>query len=139
MVVYTDQINISTRGEGDIIDITQDVQSSLQRSELTNGLICIFIPGSTASISTMEYEPGLKKDIPKTMDRIAPRDINYHHHDTWHDDNGSSHVKASIIGPSLTVPFTDKRLTLGRWQQIVLLEFDTRPRKRIIILQIMGE
>jgi len=122
MIIQTDEIHVSTKGEGDIIDITHEVEESIRRSNLNKGLICVFVPGSTGAVTTMEYESGLKKDIPEILNRIAPKNIPYHHHETWHDDNGSSHVKASLIGPCLTVPFNNKKLVLGRWQQIVFLD-----------------
>ena len=107
--------------------------------KINNGLICIFVPGSTASITTIEYEPGLKKDFPKALEKIAPKNIEYFHHNTWHDDNGRSHVKASLMGPSLTVPINNGKLIHGTWQQIVFVEFDTRPRQRNIITNLIGE
>jgi secondary thiamine-phosphate synthase enzyme len=106
---------------------------------MSEGIICIFVPGSTGSLITIEYEPGLKKDFPKALEKIAPRDIHYEHHETWHDDNGRSHVKASLIGPSLTIPFQKGKLIHGTWQQIVFMELDTQSRSRTLIVQIVGE
>lgn len=107
-------------------------------SNIENGIVTIFVAGSTAAITTIEYEPGLIKDFPEMLSRIIPKNIEYEHDITWHDGNGHSHVRASLVGPSLTVPIIDSKLTLGTWQQIVLLEMDTRPRNRTLILQIMS-
>ena len=139
MGVYSDQINIKTDGEVDIIDITGEIQNSINKSKLKDGIICIFVPGSTGTLTTIEYEPGLMKDLPQALEKIAPKEIYYNHHETWHDDNGHSHVRASLMGPSITVPFRNKKLIHGTWQQIVFVELDTRPRNREIIVQIVGE
>lgn len=139
MKVYSDNIDIKTSGENDIIDITDKTQKIIEESKIKDGIICLFIPGSTGGITTIEYEPGLKKDLPIALEKIAPKDIYYYHHETWHDDNGRSHVKASIIGPSITIPIRDSRLIHGTWQQIVFIELDTKPRNRRIIAQIIGE
>ena len=139
MGVYSDQINIKTDGEVDIIDITGEIQNSIDKSKLKDGIICIFVPGSTGTLTTIEYEPGLMKDLPQALEKIAPKKIYYNHHETWHDDNGHSHVRASLMGPSITVPFRNKKLLHGTWQQIVFVELDTSPRNREIIVQIVGE
>lgn len=139
MTVVTKTIEVSTSGSGDMIELSDRVQMCVTESNLRNGIAVIFCPGSTGAISTVEYEPGLMKDIPKALQRIAPYGDKYEHHDTWDDDNGSGHVQATILGPSLTVPFTNQHLILGNWQQIVFIECDTRPRERKIIVQIMGE
>lgn len=139
MSVITKTITASSIGENDMIDITHQIDESVKASGLQDGIVTIFVSGSTAAVTTIEYEPGLKKDFPKMLDRIAPREIEYEHDNTWHDGNGHSHVRASLIGPSLTIPFKNKGLMLGTWQQIVLLEMDTRPRKRKIVLQLIGE
>jgi secondary thiamine-phosphate synthase enzyme len=139
MSVITKVITVSSNGENDMIDITRQTDESIKASGLQDGIVTIFVSGSTASITTIEYELGLKKDFPKMLARIAPSEIEYEHDNTWHDGNGHSHVRASLIGPSLTVPFKNKSLMLGTWQQIVLLEMDTRPRERKIVLQIIGE
>ncbi len=139
MGVYSDQINIKTDGEVDIIDITDEIQKSIDKSKLKDGIICIFVPGSTGTLTTIEYEPGLMKDLPQALEKIAPKGIYYNHHETWHDDNGHSHVRASLMGPSITVPFRNKKLIHGTWQQIVFVELDTSPRNREIIVQIVGE
>jgi len=139
MSVYFDEIKINTKGEIDIIDITQDVQKIVKKSKIKNGIACIFIPGSTGCITTIEYEPGLKKDFPRILQKIVPKGEHYDHHETWGDDNGHSHVRASLIGPSITIPIKEKNLLHGTWQQIVFIEFDTNPRKRNIVVQIVGE
>jgi secondary thiamine-phosphate synthase enzyme len=139
MTVITKIAQIETRGENDVIDITEQTSKALKESKLEDGIVTVFISGSTAAITTIEYEPGLIQDFPRMLSRIVPKDIEYQHDNTWHDGNGHSHVKASLIGPSMTIPFKDGNLMLGTWQQIVLLETDTRPRERKIILQIIGE
>lgn len=138
MPVFTKRLQFSTKGENDILDITEEVKKALEECRLREGVATIFVVGSTAALTTIEYEPGLKLDFPAMLGRLAPSNIPYEHHKTWHDDNGRSHVKASIVGPSLSVPFVDGELTLGTWQQIVLVELDTRPRKREIVVQIFG-
>jgi len=139
MAVITKQIKISSKSENDIIDITKKVAEAISESGITNGIITIFVSGSTGAITTIEYEPGLVKDFPDLLSRIAPDGINYEHEEMWHDGNGRSHVKASLVGPSLTVPFQDGQLLLGTWQQIIFLELDTRARTRTLVLQIIGE
>jgi secondary thiamine-phosphate synthase enzyme len=132
-------LSFQSKRENDIIDITEDVNQAVKATELDNGIITIFVPGSTGALTTIEYEPGLLIDLPNTYEKIAPKNIPYEHEKRWHDGNGHSHVRAALIGPSLTVPFVDGILTLGTWQQIVFLELDARSRRRKIILQIMGE
>jgi secondary thiamine-phosphate synthase enzyme len=139
MSVITRTITVSSSGEDDMIDITRQIEEAIKATMLRDGIVAIFVSGSTAAVTTIEYEPGLKKDFPKMLARIAPSEIEYEHDNTWHDGNGHSHVRASLIGPSLTVPFKNKGLMLGTWQQIVLLEMDTRPRDRKIVLQMIGE
>jgi len=139
MKVLSKKIHISYGGEGDIIDIIQQISNAIKESKIANGLVTVFVSGSTAAITTIEYEPGLKSDFPEMLSRVVPRDIEYKHDNTWHDGNGHSHVRASLIGPSLVVPISNSNLTLGTWQQIVLLEMDTKSRNRNVILQIMGE
>jgi secondary thiamine-phosphate synthase enzyme len=139
LAVVTKQLSISTRGEGDILDVTEDVAKAMVESSLKNGVVTIFVPGSTGALTTIEYEPGLLKDLPNVLERVAPKRLEYEHERRWHDGNGHSHVRASIIGPCLTVPFVNGRLTLGTWQQIVFLELDVHSRNRQLILQIMGE
>jgi len=136
---YQEEFELRTKGENDIVDITDIVKRIVDRSGIRNGLVNVFVPGSTGAITTMEYEPGLKKDLAKALERIAPSDIYYFHHERWGDDNGRSHVKASIVGPSITIPLHNGKLILGTWQQVVFLELDTRPRTRRIIVTILGE
>lgn len=139
MTVYTDYISLSTRGNTDIKDITSKVESIVKKSKVQNGMVLVFVPGSTASITTIEYEPGLLQDFPALMERIAPKNIEYEHHKRWHDGNGHSHVRAALMGPSLVVPVINGSLALGTWQQIVFVDFDNRPRNRKIIVQVQGE
>ncbi len=139
MAVITKQIKISSKSENDIINITEQVADAISESGISNGTITVFVSGSTGAITTIEYEPGLVKDFPEMLSRISPDDINYEHEQRWHDGNGRSHVKASLVGPSLTVPFKDGQLLLGTWQQIVFLELDTKARTRTLVLQIIGE
>jgi len=139
MGVYYDEINVKTKGEVDIIDITEKIQKIVKKSELKNGIACIFVKGSTGTITTIEYEPGLMKDVPRALEKIAPKNEYYNHHETWHDDNGHSHVRASLMGPSITVPIKDGKMLHGTWQQIVFIELDTNHRDRNLIVQIVGE
>jgi len=139
MTIYYDELNIETSGEVDIVNITDDVQRIVTKSKIKDGIACIFVPGSTGSVTTIEYEPGLKKDLARVLQKIAPKEEHYDHHETWHDDNGHSHVRASLIGPSVTIPLKNGKLLHGTWQQIVFLELDTQPRDRKIIVQIVGE
>lgn len=139
MAIVTKNIQIKSRGEDDVIDITEPTLKAIKESNLKNGIVTVFVSGSTAAVTTIEYEPGLRNDFPKMLDRIIPRDIEYEHDKTWNDGNGHSHVRASLVGPSLTIPFKDETLLLGTWQQVVLLEMDTRQRERQVILQIIGE
>jgi secondary thiamine-phosphate synthase enzyme len=137
--VETKQLSIHTRGEGDILDVTGSVAEAVAETKLKNGIVTVFVPGSTGALTTIEYEPGLLKDFPNMLERIAPKNLVYEHEKRWHDGNGHSHVRASLIGPSLTIPFANGRLTLGTWQQIIFMELDVRSRARNLILQIMGE
>lgn len=139
MAVITKTMRVTTKGELQMINITEDVSRVVQESKIKDGIATIFVPGSTAAITTIEYEPGLLKDFPDMLERIAPKNMNYEHEQMWHDGNGHSHVRASLVGPSLTVPFTNKHLALGTWQQIVLVELDTRGRDRSLVVQIIGE
>lgn len=139
MTVKTESIEVSTRGSGDVVDLTRQLSEALGRSGLTRGVATLFVPGSTASLSTIEFEPGAVKDMGLALEKVAPAAGHYHHHATWGDDNGNAHVRACLMGPSLAVPFVDGRPTLGTWQQVVLLDFDTRPRERHIVVQVMGE
>ena len=139
LVVHTKKIQLRSKGESDIIDITDQASQAIRESQIENGLVTVFISGSTAAVTTIEYEPGLKDDFPKMLSRVAPENIEYKHDNTWHDGNGHSHVRASLIGPSLTIPIVEGGMSLGTWQQIVVLELDTRPRNRNVILQLIGE
>ncbi len=132
-------VKIKSKGENDVINITDQTSKALHESEIMNGTVTLFVSGSTGALTTIEYEPGLMKDFPDMLERIAPRNIEYGHEKMWHDGNGHSHVKASLIGPSLAIPFKNKELLLGTWQQIVFVELDTRSRERNIVLQIMGQ
>ena len=137
--IITKYINLSTQGENDIIDITNNVKKILLESKLKNGIITLFVVGSTAAITTIEFESGLTKDFPNMLERIAPKDTEYEHDKTWHDGNGHAHVRASLIGPSLTIPFNNGETLLGTWQQIVFVELDTSSRERKVVAQIIGE
>ena len=139
MAVATRFIEKKTAGFTDIHDLTPEVAELVRDSGINDGIVTVFVPGSTGGITTIEYEPGLKRDLPEALDKIAPMNKTYHHDATWGDGNGFAHVRAAFIGPSLTVPFSDGRLHLGTWQQIVLLDFDNRSRHRRIVVQIMGE
>ncbi len=122
-----------------MVDITDHLTEILSRTGLKNGQLTTFVPGSTAALTTIEYEPGLKKDFPSALERLVPHNIPYEHDKTWHDGNGHSHVRASIVGPSLTIPFNNDRLILGTWQQVVLVEMDIHSRSRRLFIQIIGE
>lgn len=139
MTTKTKKIFVDLQADGDMADITKAVEDFVSYSGLSEGIATIFSVGSTSAVSTIEYEPGLRKDVINAMERIAPSDIDYEHHRRWHDDNGRSHVRSTIIGTSLVVPFTNGKLCLGTWQQIIVINFDTSPRRREIILQVMGE
>ncbi|OYT65661.1 secondary thiamine-phosphate synthase enzyme [Candidatus Bathyarchaeota archaeon ex4484_205] len=139
MVTFTETLEFNTSKEGDILDLTGDVKRVVKQSRVSNGIVTVFVPGSTGALTTIEYEPGLLQDLPAALERIAPSNVYYHHEEMWHDGNGRSHVRASIIGPSLTVPIVNGELTLGTWQQIVFIELDIRPRRRKVIVQIIGE
>ena len=137
--IVTNYVLLSSKGENDIIDITNNVEKILLECKLKNGIITLFVVGSTAAITTIEYEPGLQQDFPNMLEKIAPKGIKYQHDNTWHDGNGHSHLKASLIGPSLTIPFINGQTSLGTWQQIVFVEMDTRSRERKIVVQIIGD
>jgi len=137
--VFTKRFALATSAENEVVDITKEVQKAIEESGLAAGVATVFVPGSTAAVTTIEYEPGLTRDFPAMLDRVAPRNIPYEHQKAWHDDNGRSHVKASLVGPSIAVPFEAGELTLGTWQQIVFVELDVRPRKREVVVQVMGQ
>ena len=138
-MIITETISINTKGFCDIIDINSQVLSIVKRSLIANGLVTIFCPGSTGSITTIEYESGVLQDLKDALERIAPSDIPYEHNERWGDGNGFSHVRAALMKPSLTVPLVNGELTLGTWQQIVFIDFDNRDRYRDIIVQIIGD
>ena len=139
MAVESQELRFRTHREGEIIDITDKTQRVVESSRMRSGVAVLFVPGSTGAITTIEYEPGLLADLPIALERLAPKDASYEHEKRWHDGNGHSHIRASTIGPDLSVPFRDKKLTLGTWQQIVFLELNVRPRDRTVIVQLVGE
>jgi secondary thiamine-phosphate synthase enzyme len=139
MAVFTKTLTFQTKGSDDMVDVTMRVQDVLSDSGLTKGIVTVFVPGSTASVTTIEYEPGLIKDFPRAMEKLAPTGAHYDHDARWGDGNGNAHVRASTIGPGLVVPFENGRMLLGTWQQIVFIDFDNRPRARSLIVQVMGE
>jgi secondary thiamine-phosphate synthase enzyme len=138
MTIHTAKIIEKTQGHCDIIDITAKVEEHLERQKVRRGLATLFVSGSTASLTTIEYESGILQDLKELLEKLIPSNRKYHHDDRWGDDNGFSHLRASLLGPSLQIPIDDGRLLLGTWQQIVLLDFDNRPRTREIVVQIMG-
>lgn len=139
MPVVTSTLNISTLGMCDIHNITPQVDKVLQKTGLDSGIVCVFVPGSTAGITSIEYEPGVVNDLKKAIERLAPSNIPYDHDARWGDGNGFSHVRASLMGASFSIPFSGARLLLGTWQQVVLVDFDNRPRQREIVVQVYGE
>jgi len=139
MKVISESVSFSTRGFNDMKDLTPEVSRKLSASGLKDGIVNLFVPGSTGGLTTIEYESGLVKDFSELMERIIPSNKTYHHDARWGDGNGFSHVRASLLGPSLTVPFSEGRLSLGTWQQIIFVDFDNRSRSRTIMLQFMGE
>jgi len=138
-MVVTKYIRLKSKGEADIIDITSRVASCVRDSDMKTGIAAIFVPGSTGALTTIEYETGLVQDIREAFEIVAPRHGEYHHNIRWQDGNGFSHVRAALLGPSLTVPFNDRNLLLGTWQQIVFIDFDNRSRSRELVVQIIGE
>ncbi len=139
MKIITEKLTLNTKGNCDIVNITEEVQSFITKQKMSEGNVTVFVVGSTASISTVEYEPGLKKDIPQILDKLIPSKQKYFHNDTWGDNNGHAHIRSTLFGCSQTIPFVKGELLLGTWQQLVLLDFDDSPRVRKIILQIIGE
>lgn len=139
MDIRTDQFSISTNGDSELIDVTDKVQAIVSKHKLVEGLATVFVVGSTLSVTTTEFEPGLRRDIPEALERIAPQHQRYHHDDTWHDGNGHSHVRAALMGCSLSVPFLKGELMLGTWQQIVVVDHDNRPRQRTVVVQLIGK
>jgi len=139
MTIKNYEIFVQSTRNTDIVDITTQVSKEVKKSNIKSGTVTLFIPGSTASLTTIEFESGVINDLKKAIDRIAPENIYYEHNERWGDGNGYSHVRAAMLGASLNIPIIDGRMTLGTWQQIVMLDFDNRPRKRHIIIQISGE
>lgn len=139
MNITTHTLRINTKGNPDLIDITKELLKILKSAKLKEGNMLVFVVGSTAAITTFEFEPGLEEDIRDLYEKIIPQNRHYHHDDTWGDANGFSHLRAALQGPSLTIPFEEGKLLLGTWQQVVLAEFDNRPRQRQIIVQVIGE
>ena len=138
-MVVTCRREVATRGQGDAHDITDLVSAAVDESNCAAGIATVFVVGSTATVTTIEFEPGAVADFNRSLESIAPRHADYRHHLRWGDDNGSSHVRAALLGPSVTIPFCEGEMMLGQWQQIALLEFDTRSRRREIVIQIIGE
>jgi len=139
MAVKTTSISLSTKGNADIHDITNQIASAISKSRLDAGTATIFCPSSTSALTTIEYESGALSDLRRLFDEIIPADREYAHNERWHDGNGHSHIRAALLGPSLTIPFVDSRLTLGTWQQVIYVDFDVRPRQRELIVQLIGE
>jgi len=138
-MTVTQEITLRTDGPGDIIDITAAVREKIIEAGLTDGLVTVFCPGSTGGITTVEFEPGLRRDLPEFFEKLIPSDRSYHHDETWHDGNGFSHLRAALVGPDITVPVMAGQPTLGTWQQIVFLEFDNKARTRRLVVQIIGD
>lgn len=138
-MVINGEISLRTHGDGDILDITARVEKFVLDSQLKNGTVTVFVNGSTAGVTTIEFEPGLVVDFQKLWERLAPKNLSYDHNERWGDGNGYAHVRASLLGASLTVPFVDRRMVLGTWQQIILVDFDNRPRQRTVVVQVVGE
>lgn len=138
-MIYSDALTLSTEGDTDIIDITQGIEEMVHTSGVKEGILCLFVAGSTASITTIEAESGVIKDLKSAIERMAPSDIPYEHDKRWGDGNGHAHVRAAILGPSLSIPVSSGKLLHGTWQQIVLIDFDNRPRERNVHVHIVGE
>jgi secondary thiamine-phosphate synthase enzyme len=138
-MVYTAEIQIATSGHRDMHDLTGEVAQVVSNSSARNGVVHLFVVGSTAALGTIEFEPGLQEDLPEILDRLMPPSRDYGHERAWHDGNGHSHLQATLLGPSLTVPVRDRSLVLGTWQQVFLIECDVRPRRRVVVATVMGE
>jgi secondary thiamine-phosphate synthase enzyme len=138
-MVFQEQLTVSTRGHGDMHDLTKQVAAVVARSKVRTGLVHVFNVGSTAAVGTIEFEPGLQKDLPSVLDRLLPPSRDYGHEQAWHDGNGHSHLQATLLGPSLTVPVREGKLLLGTWQQVFHLECDTRGRQRTVVVTVLGE
>lgn len=139
MDIATRSLSLSTKGFTDIIDITPELQALLTESGFEEGNIMVFVPGSTAGLTTIEYEGGLKRDLKEFFEKWIPMEERYYHNERWHDGNGYAHLRASLLKPSLIMPFTNRRLCLGTWQQVILVDFDNRPRQRELVIQINGK
>jgi secondary thiamine-phosphate synthase enzyme len=139
MKIHRTECEVGTRGHSDAHDLTPALRRAIGESGIREGEALVFVPGSTAGVTTVEFEPGLRKDLPELFERLAPERADYHHHATWGDDNGASHLRAALVGPSVVVPVAAGEPLLGTWQQVVLLDFDTRPRARRVVLQVLGE
>ena len=139
MTVFQSEILLKQTHETDIVDITSELERLVRQSGIKNGIITVFVGGSTGAIITLEFEPGLLRDIPEFLERIAPKSLDYFHEQTWHDGNGHSHVRASLLGPSLTIPITKGHMIHGTWQQIAFVELDVKPRTRQLFVTIIGE
>jgi secondary thiamine-phosphate synthase enzyme len=140
MIVRSERLKCRTHGNDHVVDLTEDLQELVEASDVRLGQVALLVQGSTAALTTLEYEPGLvNHDVATALERVAPRDERYVHEETWHDDNGHSHIRASLIGPSLALPIVDGKVPLGTWQQVVLVDCDTRPRHRTVHLTILGE
>ena|SRR3989338_8648470 len=139
MRVVTEYVNLSTKGDAEVVDITPQVSKKLESSGIKDGIVNMNVIGSTAGLTTCEYEPGLVQDIKDAFDKLIPQGKRYHHDDAWGDGNGHAHLRSSLLGPSLTIPFKDRALILGTWQQIIFIDFDNRPRQRKVVLQFLGE
>ncbi len=138
-MVFGKSFSVQTEGFSDVVDITARVDSTIADSGITNGIATVFVVGSTASISTIEFEPALAQDVKDRLNELVPASLRTRHSETWGDDNGFSHIRATLMGPGITVPFVDKKLVCGTWQQIVVIDHDNRPRLRKIFVQVMGE
>jgi len=139
MPVKTGNISLNTRGNTDICDITKELERLVSETELTSGTLTVFCPSSTSGLTTVEFEPGAVADLKRMFEELAPSSRTYAHNATWDDGNGHSHMRASLLGPSLTIPFVEKTLTLGTWQQVIYVDFDIRPRRRELVVQLVGE
>jgi secondary thiamine-phosphate synthase enzyme len=139
MAVVSESISLNTRGNADMQDITDELADLVTKSELISGIVTIFCPSATSALTTIEYESGALSDLRRLFDEIVPSNREYAHNERWHDGNGHSHVRAALLGPSLTIPFSDRKLTLGTWQQVIYVDFDVRPRQRELVVQLIGE
>jgi secondary thiamine-phosphate synthase enzyme len=137
VTIHTGQLRFSTEGDGDVVDLTEGVGSVVEAAGVENGIVSVFVPGSTAAVTAMEHEPGGVRDLRETLDRLIPAEGDYAHNRLNHDTNSHAHMRAAIVGPSETVPVRDGRLELGTWQQLVLLDFDDRPRERTVVVQVL--